>query len=258
MLSPNINIFFYGIKDSLFLHENIYHSLKIKEIRYEFTKISFLNILLYLIHNINLYICNFSNNCIYLSYILWTIPIIIISYILTIGYYNNISIKYCKISYPRNNFKYNYNDKIQYLAHKIWYHLVFIIFIIQGTLLSYIPYIGIFIDWYLTSLIYSFYCWEYFWGFQKIEHKIRFKIFESKLLYFLGFGSIFGIIKCYFTYLNSYLILSVLYPLESMRCIRVKLPKECINDENYSLFKIAFKISYFIITILRVYLIPSS
>ena len=258
MISHNLYIFLNGIKDSLSLLETIYHSIKIKEIRNDFSKIFFLNMILYLIHNINLYFCNLSQSCIYFTYFLWTFPIILVSYVLTIGYFNKISVNYCKISYPRNNFKYNYNDKIQYFAHKIWYHIVFIIFIIQATLLSYIPYVGIIIDWYLTSLIYSFYCWEYFWGFQKIEHKIRFKIFESKLLYFLGFGSIFGIIKCYFNYLNSYFILSIIYPLESMRCIRVKLPKECIKDDGFSLFKIAFKISYFVITILRLYLIPSS
>ena len=55
--------------------------------------------------------------------------------------------------------------------------IVFITFIIQATALSYIPYIGIFLDWYLTSLIYSFYCWEYFWGFQKISYSKKLRKF---------------------------------------------------------------------------------
>ena len=129
-------------------------------------------------------------------YIIWTLPVIILSYLLNISYNNNIVINYCKLTHPNKKFKYNYNDKIHYLAHKIWYHIVFIVFIIQSTIISYIPYIGLFLDCYLTSLIYSFYCWEYLWGL-KIEHKIRFKVF-SKLFYFLGFGTIFGVIKSYF------------------------------------------------------------
>jgi len=199
-----------------------------------------------------------NNFCNIFSNIIWLFPVILISYLLNIGYYNEIVVNYCNLSFPKGHFKYEYNDKIQYIAHKIWYHIVFFIFIIQATILSYIPYLGIFLDWYLTSIIYSFYCWEYFWGFQKIEHQIRFKIFQSKLLYFLGFGSVFGIVKCYFSYLNSYLIISLLFPLLSMRSIRIKLPKECLFEERYSLFKIAFKLSYFIIEIMRRYLIPSS
>jgi hypothetical protein len=44
----------------------------------------------------------------------------------------------------------------------------------------------------------------------------RFETIQKNILYFLGYGTIFGIIKIYFDYLYSYLIISLIFPLLSI------------------------------------------
>lgn len=238
-----------GIIDSIFIFKHLFLILQFDVTRKLLFKIISLNFLFW--QGIYKFLCFFSEyfidiNTQILIDILWFYPLYIIIYFLNIKYHSNII-----SSYFNHKVKNNISTNIKkYIVHKIWYHLTFICFIIMSSIISYTPFIGIIIYWFFNSLIYSFFCWEYYWDLMYVNHEDRFILFQNNWIYFLGYGTVFSLLKICLPLYISFLIISILYPILSIKCIDIDLPE---NDayQLLSFFNLPFKITYHLLKILR-------
>ena len=98
--------------------------------------------------------------------------------------------------------------------------------LIETLIVSYIPKIGMLIDWVVTSLIYSYYAWEYCWSSYKVPHNKRYDIFESNWAYYIGYGTIFGLIKVLNSYLASYYLISIIFPIVGINTLYIYNPEK--------------------------------
>ena len=91
--------------------------------------------------------------------------------------------------------------------------LLTLMMIIQVMILSYIPYLGKIISFTITSLLYSFYCFEYKWNKQHIYLDKQMSIIENNCYYFLGFGTIISLSIHTLPFIIGNSIASTLFPL---------------------------------------------
>ena len=151
----------------------------------------------------------------------WIIPQYAISFCYN-GYFGNQLVQgFITEFYPENmGLTYGcYNRYSVYIVNKFFYQVIVILLSIETMVISCIPYLGKLLDWFFTSLIYSYYCWEYSWSSYKVNHQKRYEIFESNWPYYLGYGSLIGLIKISLPYFESYPIITFLFPLFSMNSI---------------------------------------
>ena len=90
-------------------------------------------------------------------------------------------------------------------------------------------------DWLLTSLIYSYYSWEYSWSSHKVPHSNRYSIFENNWLYYLGYGTIIGLIKIYFGFFHSTYIIASIFPVFCMNTLILFKRETCIINPTINL-----------------------
>ena len=156
-----------------------------------------------------------------LQLVLWNIPHYIFGNIYNNYYTNQCISVFIKNNKPDNiNLRYICYEKYsQYLVNKGYYQIIIIFLTLETIFVSYIPYIGKYIDWFLTSLIYSYYNWEYSWSSHKIPHQSRYQIFENNIFYYLGYGTILGSVKINMSFFNSYYLLSVIFPIQSINTL---------------------------------------
>lgn len=230
-----------GVVDSL---NGIHLSLKVLEnnqIRKVFNNLIIYNLLICLPINLILrsypsfckHYFNFSgswlSNIYYLLIIIiWTLPHYLIGLMYN-GYYTNKSIAtFIDIYNSQNlNLKYQCYDRYtNYLVNKGYYQIIITFLTLETLLISYIPYIGIIMDWFLTSLIYSYYSWEYSWSNNKVPHINRYAIFETNWIYYLGYGSLFGFIKINIGFLNSTYVIASIFPILSMNTLLLFRPEK--------------------------------
>ena len=245
--------YFQGVYDSLKFYKIIYKSLYIESCRRLLLKLIILNYILHLggFYLLNLYcyrfIENYSNECIILNQFIWMYPLFLINYFLNIKYHNDFIKEY--FNYYLIPHKIHICNIKRYIAHKIWYHLIFIVLVIICYCLGYIPIIGGSFYFISVSLLYSLYCWEYWCNYVIISFDSRFETIQKNIFYFLGYGTIFGVVKIYFDYLYSYLIISLLFPLLS---IVIKETKMNDNDIiNIPIFRYIYLFIYWFFSYLR-------
>lgn len=144
---------------------------------------------------------------------------------------------------------YNYNNFSKYLANLIYYNLVILI-------LTIIPKIFIFFNYYyyfdilFTSFLYSIYCWEYNWNFNKIPYLTRYQLIMDNYYYLIGYGLIFGFTKLVNNFFIQFHIISIIFPLNTIYTFKCK---ELIkyNKNNLSFFKIPIQLTNFLLRIIR-------
>ena len=240
-----INSYIKGFYDSINIFKVFYTVLEIKECRKLFSKMVFVNVFLFFLTYISLdKFCNFNNlNCDSIIYFFWIYPLLPIIYCLNIKYQDKIIYNYF-ISKEKKVITIN-NDFEKEIAYKLWYNINFLFYILLINIFSYFPYVGKYIYFLTISLIYSYFCIDYYWDFKNISHEERFEIYEEKLIYFLGFGTIFSILKFNFDYISSFIIISLIYPLLAIKFIYTKIEKS--NTQKISIFCFIFRITLKII-----------
>ena len=194
-----------------------------------------------------------------LKALFWVIPNYILG-LLYNSYYTNKSIAVFIEEYnPQNiNLKYKCYEKYStYLVNKGYYQIIVMFLTLETIVISFIPYLGTLLDWLLTSLIYSYYCWEFSWSSYKIPHINRYSIFENNWLYYLGYGSIIGYIKIKVGFLNATYIIASIFPIFSMNALLLfKYDKQSTNPVKLKLplFYLPIKYSNYIINTIVNYL----
>ena len=187
---------------------------------------------------------------------IWTIPQYIITLIYNSFYTNELIKLYLEDQKYSNNTYNCYSKYSEYLVNKFYYQVVIVFLLIESSIITQIPVIGRIIDAIFTSLVYSYYTWEYTWSQYKIPHRIRYDIFENNWTYYLGYTMFIGIIKYYFNYFTSYHIISILFPFISLNCLNKYRELPCDKENNWYLpiFKIPIYYTHFVINKLTKFL----
>ena len=171
---------------------------------------------------------------------MWLVPHYIIGLIYN-SYYTNKSISvFIHVYNPQNlKLKYQcYERYSKYLVNKGYYQVIVTFLTIETIIIAYIPYIGVLMDWILTSLIYSYYCWEYSWSSHKVPHPNRYSIFESNWYYYLGYGSLIGLIKINMGFFCYNYIIASIFPILSMNTLILFKVEDVIVNSKSVKFKI--------------------
>ncbi len=151
----------------------------------------------------------------------WSLPHYLIGLMYN-SYYTNQSISdFIQVYNPQNlNLSYQcYVSYSKYLVNKAYYLVIVTFLTIETAIISQIPYIGTSTDWFLTSLIYSYYSWEYSWSSHKIPHQERYAIFEHNWCYYLGYGSLLGLLKITLGFFHSTYLIACLFPIFAMNTL---------------------------------------
>ena len=197
-----------------------------------------------------------------LKFMLWILPNYLISLVHN-GYYTNEIVKtYIENNKSENvNLGYNCYEKYSlYLINKCYYQIIVIMLMFETVLVSNIKYIGKYIDMFCSSLIYSYYCWEYCWSSYKIPHNNRYSIFESNWSYYLGYGFIMSVIKLNFSYLNANYIIGTIFPLFTINTLNFYCKEKLDITENalkLPLFTIPIKYANYIVSKISNYLMKN-
>jgi etoposide-induced 2.4 mRNA len=269
MFKLTLNAYFillwYGIKDSLRIDKIIIHLYCSKKLQKKIFNCIFYNSifvvlfhLLYhkiiLTHLPNQYTFLFLN-IIYL--IIWEYPIYIISLFLNNIWHHKIS----KIVFilnnlnDKDNFIWNYKNILSNITDEIYYKILYILFLIQIYLSSFIPIIGYFISFCLISWLYSYYCFEFVWRIKKMNLLQRIHYFQNHWIYFLGYGMFLSINSFLWNIFISNGLFSLFIPFYIILATistprRIKNNNKIFIIENLPIFYIPIKLNNFILKIL--------
>lgn len=169
-----------------------------------------------------------------LFYVLWFYPLYVFSFILSTLWYNDIA-KYgflaIKKDEPTSTDQQSLQDQSSSpnstqtsrstdfggvmigIAEQAYSLILLNTFFLQVQLTNMIPYIGLPLNFVLTSWMYAYYCFEYKWNFKGLSLDKRLDFFESNWAFFAGFGSPCILSMFVFSRLVSYGILAILFPL---------------------------------------------
>ena len=191
--------------------------------------------------------------------LLWIIPNYIIAFVYN-GYSTSELIRLYIKHNKTNSIKLAYNcyDKYSlYIINKCYYQLIVIILLLETLIISNIRYIGPCIDMFCSSIIYSYYCWEFSWSYYKIPHNNRYSIFESRWSYYLGYGYILSIIKLKLSYLMSNYIIAMIFPIFAINTLNFynKQHITSTNSLKLPLFHIPIKYANLLVNKINNYLI---
>lgn len=225
--------FYQGFCDSINLDSCLYFLTKDRNIKDNYCKLLFYNLIILLFYKIFIifgYVFKqYAKTIYFINMIFWVLP----NYLITIPYnsiYTSEIVKiYTNIRLQDKNTYKCYDKLSNYLVHNFYYQMVILLLMVESYLIIFVPIIGKFLDWLLNSLVYSYFAWEYTWGFQKIAHISRYELFENNWIYFLGYGSIIGLIKINLDYFTSYICISVIFPILSLNGIIKYNDKEIIS-----------------------------
>ncbi|XP_020530647.1 protein EI24 homolog isoform X2 [Amborella trichopoda] len=166
-----------------------------------------------------------------LFYVFWFYPLYISSYIISIGWYNDIAQSAFhviggvghKTAQPsgQNDLSNAVNhvgrpdgfEGIVYgFGEQVYSFLMLNIFYIEVTALGFIPYAGKLMNFLLLSWMYAYYCFEYKWSLSVQGLDKRLNFFETNWAFFAGFGSPCAVVTFLFSQLVGYAIMATLFP----------------------------------------------
>ncbi len=109
--------------------------------------------------------------------------------------------------------------------------LFLIFFLLQGFVLSFIPYLGPILHLISQSFTYAFYCFTYKWGTDQADLYRILAFFDKHFFYFSGFGFIYAIVTRIFPGLVGSGVYAALFPVFLLLSIKARPPKDlCLND----------------------------
>lgn len=169
-----------------------------------------------------------------LFYVLWFYPMYLFSFILSTLWYNDIA-KYGFLAIekdgptgtePQSSQEQSTSQSSTQtgraidlggvmlgIAEQAYSIILLNVFFLQVQFTSFIPYIGMPLNFLLTSWMYAYYCFEYKWNFKGLSLDKRLDFFESNWAFFAGFGSPCILAMFVFSRLVSYGIMAILFPL---------------------------------------------
>ncbi|KAI7864977.1 etoposide-induced protein 2.4-domain-containing protein [Spinellus fusiger] len=103
-------------------------------------------------------------------------------------------------------------NAVQSMAETIYTILFYISCGVFATFLYSIPYIGIFLSFFMNCAIMSYYCFEYKWGYLGWTLEQRLTYLENHWAFFLGFGVPSTLLTFFLSTLYSGAIFALIYP----------------------------------------------
>ena len=166
---------------------------------------------------------NFNQIFMILYHLLWLYPIYLLSFILNIFTYSDISL--CIYKTNRGKPRSPALSLSRGIACEIHRGLIMGIYIIAMSLLSLIPYTQVLIV-SLLSWLYSFYCFEYRWVHEGKTINKEINKIEHNAIYYLGFGMPFALSTYWFPGLFGNGIWLLLFPVFMVTAILSKPPEK--------------------------------
>lgn len=122
---------------------------------------------------------------------IWVVPLFLLSKIFNFFWFQDIA----DATYEFRRGKRTLIPSISLLLADVVFSLIIqTLFILQGTVISYIPYLGRVLCFIHICLLYSLYSFEYKWFNQGYELHRRLKLVEYNWPYYIGFGLYLGLL----------------------------------------------------------------
>eukprot|EP00249_Psilotum_nudum_P001417 c13889_g1_i2 orf=332-1306(-) len=166
---------------------------------------------------------------VYVYYVFWLYPLYIISFAINYIWYNEIAQEAFEMikenhdkSAPQSRQNLQKSLKptengimriIFGLGEQIYSVIMLTVFFIEVSVISCIPYIGQFLNFFLLSWLYAYYCFDYKWGFARWSLERRLIFFESNWAFFAGFGSPYVLATSFFSPFIRCGVVAILFPL---------------------------------------------
>ncbi|KAL9643367.1 hypothetical protein ABK040_014820 [Willaertia magna] len=205
------------------------------------------------------FVVNSNNNHTYLLVLLhvifqslknlfWLWPIYTISFLLSTLWFNDISAHVTKrlklmnkskssssslsssssmssMNANNNNNSLNFRSVInESLTDAVHRSLIFLLLIIQASVISIIPLFGTLVSFILYSWIYAFYSFEYVWSYKGYSLRKRIQYFEERCGYMFAFGSLNALISNYFPFFLSAGVWAMIFPIFIVLAMLAKPP----------------------------------
>jgi etoposide-induced 2.4 mRNA len=135
------------------------------------------------------FIDTISQSVAWIYHILWLYPIYTLSFVLNSMWYQDIADQAFVVGglvQPKKQM--GWAQLIQLLASEIVRAVVLLVFVLQNALCSFVPFIGKYIAFIHLCWLYSLYSFEYKWAALAWSNEKRVEFFETRALYFFGFG----------------------------------------------------------------------
>lgn len=199
---------------------------------------------------------------VWMYYILWTLPVYILSFFLSTVWYSEIAEAAHRIrngEVVETNF--SFERWIRAMSEEAYRLLLAMSFSIQSAIFAFIPVIGPYISFIHLCWLYSWYSFEYKWSMESWSLRRRLVYFERRWPYFIGFGFPLAVTSVAFPFWTRLGLYALLFPLFIVLAIAAKPAAHIKTDENdpsqakypgrLRMFKYAKKINLFILLCFR-------
>ncbi|KAL6046054.1 Etoposide induced 2.4 mRNA [Balamuthia mandrillaris] len=165
-------------------------------------------------------------------WMLWLLPVYLLSIVLNAHWYERIAnSSYCLYVYRRKyenkphgkerfsewrRKRKEKQDKKSFgalVGEALYRNLIFTAFFGLSFGCYLIPFVGAPVYFLSLCWLYSAYCFEYKWNYRAWGLTRKLKYFETRWLYFIGFGAPMTLISFFFDYITSYALISLLFPV---------------------------------------------
>jgi hypothetical protein len=245
-----------GFVDSISLCKILYIFFKDNKIRSKYFKMGCSLLLFYFLNFINIYASKLSTNY-FVLYILSSlmfnllifIPLYLLTFFLSIDVTNTINRRFIDKHLTEKKTNIKQISKISTEIH-ICIILLFYIWIIN--LFAFIPKIGKLIFCFLTMMQYMYYCFDYVLSYHNIHHIKKMNIISNNLLYFCGYGFIFGLIQFKCSFVVAHILTNLLIPIYVIKSyfVATKLLKREQTEHDarvFSIFIVPYHLANFLI-----------
>lgn len=111
-------------------------------------------------------------------------------------------------------------------------------FLIESSLVAFVPWIGNFLSFVLTSWLNAYYAFDFVWARQSLSFHTKLEYFERHWAYMLGFGAPCALASFFFPFFLSAGMWAMLFPVFIVLAIRAKPPHVHNHIVPIPLFKI--------------------
>jgi len=146
----------------------------------------------------------------------WFLPLFALTFVLNPHWYDGIAYGSFGLHvFWKKGVKVNVDSRGIHtvIAEALYRNLIFGAFLGLGQVCYFIPYVGAPLYFLNLCWIYSVYCYEYKWNNQSWGLTRKLEYFETRWIYFAGFGTPVATISYFLNYFTGYALVSLLFPL---------------------------------------------
>jgi len=136
---------------------------------------------------------------------------------------------------------------ISKVSTEIHIFIIFLMYVVFLNMIFFIPFVGYYLFLVLSILQYIYYCLDYGMNYHNIYHIKKMSLISNNILYFLGFGFVFGIILINSNFTIAHVSTSLMIPIYVVKSyfILPKILKREIKEYSKYMFSI-FVVPYWL------------